>query len=118
MRLTWLVLSCLVLLTFIGCGRAPQLSPQNRRLLAALQTAVSAQKTDWLEATHNQIAEKRGRAEISDEEYAALSAIIEKARAGDWKQAQADVFALSEGQRPTPEEVDRLKQPKQKASKS
>src|SRR5438876_6669798 len=98
------ILTGLVLLA-AGCCGAQQIAPANRRLMEDLQTAVSSKKTDWLDATVKLIEEKRSKGEMSDGEHAAFQPIIDKARKGDWAGARRDAFALSEGQKPTAEDL-------------
>ncbi len=93
----------------IGCGRAPQISAPNRKLLEALQTAVSSKNPQWLEAVTTKIGEKRTQKELSDAEFRAIDAIVKKAQSGEWKQAQKDSFQLSEGQRPTSADLAMVK---------
>lgn len=95
-----------------GCSRAPQMKAGNRKILAALQTAVSSKNSTWLEAVVTQVAEKRDQKEMSDAEFRAIDAIIKKAKSGEWKRAQIDSFALSEGQRPTAEDLAIVKERK------
>ena len=52
------------------------------------------------------------RGKCSDAEYETLKAIIEKARAGDWKTAEEAVYALRDAQEPTAEDLDNLAQRK------
>jgi hypothetical protein len=99
----------LVALVVSGCGRVQQIDPSNRRLMQGLQTAVSSRKTEWLDATVQLIEDRFASGELSDEEYAAVEPIIEKARAGDWSGAQKDAFALTEGQKPTAEDLQKIK---------
>ena len=98
-----------VVCLLIGCGHAPQMSAPNRKILEALQSAVSSKKLEWIEAVVTQVAEKRTSKEMSDAEFTAINAIITKAKSGDWKGAQIDSFALSEGQRPTSQDLAMLK---------
>ena len=98
-------MTCLMM---VGCGRT-QVSAPNRRLLASLQTAVSAKQTDWLEAAARQLADKRSAGEVSESEFKVMNAIVVKAKSGDWKGSQQDVFALSEGQQPTAEDLAKVR---------
>ena len=70
----------------IGCSRAPQVAPGNRKLLEALRTAISAKNPEWLESSSKLLAEKRAKEEISDVEFKTFSDIIEKAKSSDWKE--------------------------------
>ena len=99
------LMTCLMM---IGCGRT-QVSAPNRRLLASLQTAVSAKKPEWLDATSRQLADKRSAGEVSEAEFKVMNAIVVKAQSGDWKGAQQDVFALSEGQQPTADDLAKVR---------
>ena len=92
-----------------GCGRVPQFAPANRRVIHGLQTAVSSKKVEWLNETVRLIEEKYSAGEMSDEEHDALQRIVDKARSGDWDGAQKDAFALSEGQKPTAEDLEKIK---------
>lgn len=98
---------------FSGCGQT-QVATSNRKLLASLQTAVSARNSEWLKATSLQLTEKRDRGELSTAEFQALNAIILKAERGEWKEAQQEVFALSEGQRPTADDRTRVQRRQRK----
>lgn len=101
------LISGLLFLT-IGCG-VQQIEPANRRFVQQLLSVTSSKKTEWLDETVKQIEDQRVQGELSDEEYAALAPIIEKARKGDWQGAQHDAFALSEGQKPTEEDLEKIK---------
>lgn len=90
-------------------GSAPQISAPNRKMLEAVQTAVSAKRLEWLEIVENQMTQKHAEGDVSDHEFHAIDAIITKARSGDWKGAQKDSFALSDGQRPTTDDLNQLK---------
>ena len=81
----------------------------NRKVLEALQTAVSSKKPEWLEAVSTQVAQKHEDGDVSDAEFNAIRTIVKKAESGDWKGAQLASFALSEGQRPTAEDKELLK---------
>jgi hypothetical protein len=87
-----------------GCG-PPQAAPQNRQLIASLRTALSAQNPDWLEQNATILEQRRAAGEVSEDELAAFQAIIEQARAGQWKEAEAQAIAFQKAQRPTREEM-------------
>ena len=109
----WLELLALssAILLLAGCG-ATQVNPENRRLLEALQTAVSAENSEWLAAVSKQMAEQKSAGQLSEAEFQAFEGVIQQAQAGDWKSAQADVLAIGDGQRPTADDVSRLQQRK------
>jgi hypothetical protein len=105
---SWLVIAGLVLVVTVGCG-ATQFEPKNRRLIEALQTAVTSKNAEWVEAVAKQAAEEHGRQVLSEAEFKSLQAVIDSAKAGDWKTAESRVFALSEGQKPTAADLARVR---------
>ena len=109
LRISIAVVFLLFLVLTFGWGRAPQMTANNRKILEALQTAVSSKQTDWLEAVVVQVNEKREQKQMSDAEFNAIQGIVKKAKSGDWKSAQRDSFMLSEAQRPTSEDMVTLK---------
>jgi len=104
-------IACAAVLTaMLGCSRPPQVSgEENRKLIGSLSTAVSTQRIDLLDANARKIDARHGKGEMSDEEYAAFRAVIDKAKSGDWSGARSDVLALGHAQQPTAEDVARLK---------
>lgn len=96
-----------LLLLAVGCG-VQQIAPANRGLMLQLQSVTSSKKTEWLNEAVRQIEEQRSTGALSDAEFAAFEPIIKKARAGDWESAQLAAFALSDGQKPTAEDLERL----------
>src|SRR4030095_8657065 len=107
----WLALLFFFLAVTLLAGRAPtQFMPANRRLLEALQTAVSAENSEWLGAVSKQMAEQKSAGQLSDAEFQAFDDVIRQAQAGDWKSAQAAVLAIGDGQRPTAEDLTRLQE--------
>lgn len=92
----------------IGCG-VQQIEPANRRFVQQLLSVTSSKKKDWLDEAVKQIDQQRSEGKLSNDEYAALAPIIEKARQGDWPGAQRDAFALSDGQKPTKEDLEKIK---------
>jgi hypothetical protein len=109
----WCALSVLLL---TGCG-STQLSAPNRHLLAALQTAISAKNTEWLGGVEKQVAEQRAKGAMSEAEFKAIDSILREAKAGQWETAQSRVFALSEAQRPTAEDLARVRERKSGSAK-
>jgi hypothetical protein len=104
------VLSAMLLAT--GCGSPAQVGPNNYRLVAALQTAISARRTDWLDDAQKEVTERRARGQLDDQQFAALDAIITQARAGQWEAAQSEIAQLAKAQRATPDELQQLKSSK------
>jgi hypothetical protein len=104
----WFVILFLLVSLVAGCGQ-PQVAPGNRRLVESLRTAISSKRTDWLDANAQLIEERHADGELSDDEYQTFSAIVELARGGDWAAAEKNVIALVKGQKPMPEDLERLK---------
>lgn len=92
-----------------GCGGPPQVKSSNFRLIEGLQTAVSAEQSQWVEQAAAQIEERYEAGELADDAHAALMAIVVSARAEKWDEARALVTALGKAQKPTAEEIERLK---------
>ena len=105
-------LACLAFLPGLGCSREPEVAEKNRDLVVSLVTAVSAQNVDWLEKNAQLIEKKRSAGEISDAEYQSFSKIVAQARAGDWKTAETEAYALREAQEPTSEDLRNVEQRK------
>jgi hypothetical protein len=98
-RVSWRLALALAVLSCAGCGRATQFGADNHRLLASLQTAVSAKRSDWLDATAKVIAERHASGQLNDEQATELESIVAKARGGDWPGAEVDVVRLLKAQR-------------------
>jgi hypothetical protein len=96
-----------------ACGRPPQAAPANQRLISSLRTALSVQKLDWLEQNVQEIDSRHAAGQMSEVEYRAFAAIIAKAKAGHWKEAEQDAVAFQKAQRPTAEQIERLPRPKE-----
>jgi len=90
-----------------GCG-PPRAAPQNLSLIASLRTALSAQNQEWLEQNVKILEQRRDAGQVSDQELAEFQSIVDKARAGQWKEAEAQAIAFQKAQRPTREQVERV----------
>jgi hypothetical protein len=99
-RASNLILLALAAMLCAGCWSQTQFGADNYRLLASLQTAISAKRTDWLEAAEKSMAGRHAAGQLNDEQHRVLEAIVGKARAEDWDGAQADIVRLQKGQRP------------------
>jgi len=89
----------LAVISMAGCGQ-PQVGRENLELLASLRTALSAQNVEWLDKNAAIIESRHGEGQMSHETHARLSAIVEKARAGRWKEAERELVAFQKAQRP------------------
>jgi hypothetical protein len=96
----------------IGCGGPSQVGGENRELIVSLATAVSARNASWLDKNAKLLEQRHAEGKCSDAEYATFKAIIEKARAGDWKSAEDSVYALRDAQEPTAQDLENVAQRK------
>lgn len=103
---TWLG-AAWILSAILGCGK-PQAAPQNRELISSLRTAVNTRNTEWLEKNVKVLEERRVAGQVSDAEYQEFQAIIAKARAGKWEEAERETITFQKAQRPTREEIERV----------
>ena len=101
----------LLVVLLSGCG-STQFSSSNRHILAALQTAISAKNTEWLDGVAKQVNEQRTKGAMSNPEFKTIDSIIQAAKAGQWDTAQKRVFAVTEAQRPTADDLARLRERK------
>jgi hypothetical protein len=93
------VLGCAMLLMVPGCGsHQPAIAKGNVKLVEKLHAAVLAKNMEWLEATSKQIDASRQQGKLSDEENAALEAIVAVGRRGNWDEANAELKALIQAQ--------------------
>ncbi|NLE39507.1 MAG: hypothetical protein GX621_15910 [Pirellulaceae bacterium] len=96
----WVLAVLLAALTAAGgCGQ-PQVGRENLELLASLRTALSAQNVEWLDKNAAIIETRRDEGQLSQETHARLAAMVEKARAGQWKEAERELVAFQKAQRP------------------
>ncbi len=88
----------------LGCGGAPQVAKENRKLIETVLTAVSSGNQAWLESNEKLLQTAHEKGQLSDAEFAAFSAILQQARSGDWKGATARARTLAASQRPHEDE--------------
>jgi hypothetical protein len=100
--IAWLLAGCAAVL---GCGRPPQIGRGNYRLVESLRTAISARRIDWLDVNAKLIAQRHTAGEMNDEQFDAFETIIQKARDGNWDEAESDAIWLAKGQQPTSEDL-------------
>lgn len=110
----WLLI---ILALVVGCSRPPQVGTQNYELVAALRTAVSARRTDWLEDAAKVISARHAAGEINEQQFTALEAIVEQGRGGDWQGAESEVMRLAQAQRASSDEDEQSKSRKPRSRK-
>ena len=89
-------LLCLLLLG--GCGEPSEDERENRKSFEFLLTAVSLKNPKELEKDANRIAERHAAGKLSDARHRDLQAIVEKARAGNWGEAERMAYEFREAQ--------------------
>jgi len=92
----------------VGCGY-PVAQPVNMEIISSLRTACSARNGDWLDANAKKIEGQRTAGQMNDDEYEAFTAIIEQARGGDWESAERACLRFQKAQRPTAEQVAKVR---------
>ena len=86
------------LLLFAGCGSPSDDERENRKAFEFLLTAVSLKNTKELEKDVKRIDERHAAGKLSDARHRDLQAIVEKARAGDWGEAERMAYDFREKQ--------------------
>ncbi len=90
----WSRVAGLMLLFAIGCGGPSDREIKNARAFEALLTAISLRDAREVEADARLIVERHESGELSDGNYQRIQTIIDKARAGDWVEAEKLAYAF------------------------
>ena len=77
------------LLAATGCGGYGEVSPTTYQYAKALYSVTNRQQTAQLDTVSAQIEQARESGELPDREAGWLQAIVDDARAGDWKTANS-----------------------------
>ncbi|REK13032.1 MAG: hypothetical protein DWQ37_10435 [Planctomycetota bacterium] len=99
----WLVLTLVA-----GCGY-PETQPMNMEIITSLRTACSARNGEWLDANEAKIEQRRASGQMRDDEYEAFMEIVRQARGGDWAGAEGACLKFQNSQRPTDEQVAKIR---------
>jgi len=91
-----------------GCGY-PAAAEDNMELITSLRTALSARNPKWLDENDAVIEKRHNEGQMGDDEYAAFKKIVERARAGEWQESERSCMAFQRAQRPTPEQIERVR---------
>ena len=83
---------------FLGCGGPSEVERENRKSFEALLTAISLKSTKELEKDAKQLDGRRTSGLLSEARHKELSAIIEKARSGEWGAAEEMAYQFRETQ--------------------
>lgn len=89
----------LILATAIGCQSAPPLGSEEVSSTAdALYTAVTSRRPELVDAVEKNLNRLKADQQVSPAAMAALQAIIEQARAGEWQDAAEELDQLIRNQ--------------------
>ena len=88
----------LALLIVAGCGGPSTEERENRKSFEFLLTAVSMKNAKELEKDAKRIEERHTAGKLSDARHRDLQGIIERARAGDWGEAERLAYEFREAQ--------------------
>jgi hypothetical protein len=100
-------LLCFLIATLTGCGY-PAAEPENLRLITSLRTALSAKNETWLNQNDELIEKRYAEKTLGEASYQAFKAIVNQARAGEWREAEFEALKFQRAQRPTQEQKNRL----------
>ena len=87
----------LCLLVLAGCGPSSE-ERENRKTFEFLLTAVSLKNAKELEKDAKRIEERHAAGKLSGARHRDLQGIIEKARTGDWGEAERMAYEFREAQ--------------------
>ena len=90
-------LACLLIL-LAGCGGPSAEQRENRKAFEYLLTAVSLKNAKELEKDARRIEKRHAAGRLSDSRLRDLQKIIEKARAGNWGEAERMAYEFREAQ--------------------
>ncbi|MFO0796090.1 MAG: hypothetical protein U0804_01370 [Gemmataceae bacterium] len=89
-------LAASVSLVFVGCGKPSEDARQNRRVVDAVLTAVTVKNRKQLEKDSNLWDKRLEDGVVSERCHKAVRACIDKARAGQWAEAEDALYAFRE----------------------
>lgn len=89
-------LCCFLTLVIAGCGGPSSDERENRKTFEMLLTAISIKSLKELEKDAKRLDERRSAGVLSEESHRRLAEIVERARAGDWGNAEAMAYAFRE----------------------
>jgi hypothetical protein len=75
-----------------GCGGPTESDRDNRRVLEQILTAITLDNPRLLEDSAQRAAARHDAAQLADDDYRAMEAIVDKARRGNWREAEADAY--------------------------
>jgi len=78
--------------SIVGCSRPTEAARDNRRLVDAILTAITTKNAAELNKDERLLDERHESRGIEDKEFQALTAIIAKAKAGSWQEAEGELY--------------------------
>jgi hypothetical protein len=90
-------LACLLLI-LAGCGGPSTEERENRKAFEFLLTAISLKNVKELEKDAQRIEERYTAGKLSDARHRDLQGIVDRARAGDWGNAERMAYEFREAQ--------------------
>ncbi len=98
----FVLLAAACLISLAGCSATPQLAGDEDCIAAtdALLTAVSSKRQELLDASAAEIERLRSAGKLPDDAFESLSAVVARARAGEWAESRATLKKFIQGQRP------------------
>ena len=95
-RLVAVAIAACVSLVFVGCGKPSEDARQNRRVVDAVLTAVTVKNRKQLEKDSVLWDKRLQDGVVSERCHKAVKACIDKARAGQWAEAEDALYAFRE----------------------
>ena len=89
---------CGLLSVVAGCGGPSSEQRENRKAFEMLLTAVTLKNTKELEKDAKRIDDRHAAGQLSDAGHRELREIIDKARAGNWGDAEEQAYKFREAQ--------------------
>jgi hypothetical protein len=77
-----------------ACSRPTAVDRENRRVLDEILTAITIKNARLLEESAKRAAARHAEGHLTNDDYQALAALIDKGRQGDWQAAEADTYAF------------------------
>ncbi len=81
---------------FAGCSNPSDESRQNRRVVDAVLTAVTLKNTKELDRDTVLLDKRLADGLLAERHHKAVKAIIEKAKAGNWREAEDELYSFRE----------------------
>ncbi len=92
--ITWFALLIAAFLSLAGCSRPTQADRDNRRVLEEVLTAITLRNERLLDAAAARVAQRHAAGELDEADRAAIQALVEQAKTGDWGGAETAAYAF------------------------